>query len=42
MGRQDLRRLREHRSFFFFNMLLDMVLQRVESGLKRWIIVDCL
>src|SRR2546426_1651181 len=42
MGRQHLRRLGEHHGLFVLEMLVDMVLQRVESGLKHLIVVGLL
>ena len=42
MSRQDLHRLGEHRGFFVRDMLLDLRSQRLESGLKRRIVVRLL
>jgi hypothetical protein len=42
MDRQDLRCLWEQRGLFFLDMPLDVVPQRVESGLKRRIVVNLL
>src|SRR5437879_5144303 len=42
MGRQDLRRLGEHHGLLVLDILLDIVPQRVESGLKRRSLVGLL
>ena len=42
MGRQDLRRLAEYPGLFLLDMLLDVHSQRLESCLKRRIVIDLL
>src|SRR5882762_115879 len=42
MDSQYLRRRWEHRGLFCLDMLVDVVPQRVESGLKRRIVIDLL